>query len=111
MVTEDVKLEHWRSADLRGALRDLLAAVSSPVNLGKISTGLISELEDFKADDRLDGPVGELPLLGLDDSEAVEALEVEDLVVDLEVVEDLLVELEVVVDLEVVESFSLARFE
>ncbi len=37
--------------------------------------------------------------------------EVEDLVVDLEVVEDLLVELEVVVDLEVVESFSLARFE
>ncbi|KAK3263143.1 hypothetical protein CYMTET_28031 [Cymbomonas tetramitiformis] len=37
--------------------------------------------------------------------------EAEDLVMDLEVVEDLLVELEVVVDLEVVESFSLARFE
>ncbi|KAK3262255.1 hypothetical protein CYMTET_28885 [Cymbomonas tetramitiformis] len=48
------------------------------VGEGQISaTGLISELADSRMEDRFDGPVGERPLLGLEDGEAAgrEALE------------------------------------
>ncbi|KAK3288007.1 hypothetical protein CYMTET_4513 [Cymbomonas tetramitiformis] len=43
---------------------------------GQISTGLISELAEIGEDERLDGPVGELPLLGLDDGETADEVAV-----------------------------------
>ncbi|KAK3240388.1 hypothetical protein CYMTET_49750 [Cymbomonas tetramitiformis] len=45
---------------------------------GQISTGLISELAEIGTDERLEGPVRELPLLGLDDSEAADRVAVQE---------------------------------